>query len=123
MTQNANKRSARRVILMTSVACAGLAILLAGPGAFRATNMPSWATSAIAAETVLPPTGFADIVAKVKPAVISVRVRFDSERSASLEDNGNRMPRDNPFDRFFRQFEFPNGAPNLTGSRSHCGRR
>jgi serine protease Do len=113
MTQNANKRPARRVILMTSVACAGLAILLAGPGALRATDMPGWATPAVAAEAMLQPTGFADIVAKVKPAVISVRVRFDAERSASLEGNDNRMPRGNPFDRFFRQFEVPDGAPNL----------
>jgi serine protease Do len=110
MTQNANKRSARRVTLMTSVACAGLAILLAGPGAFPT---DSWVAPAVAAENMLQPTGFADIVAKVKPAVISVRVRFDTERSASLDGNDNRMQRGNPFDRFFRQFEFPDGPPNL----------
>jgi serine protease Do len=113
MPQDANKRSARRITLMTSVACAGLAILLAGPGTFRATNMSSWATSAVAAENMLQPTGFADIVAKAKPAVISVRVRFDTETSASLDGNDNRMPRGNRFDRFFRQFEFPDGPPNL----------
>jgi serine protease Do len=110
MTQNANKRSARRVTLMTSVACAGLAILLAGPGGFPT---DSWVAPAVAAENMLQPTGFADIVAKVKPAVISVRVRFDTERSASLDGNDNRMQRGNPFDRFFRQFEFPDGPPNL----------
>jgi serine protease Do len=110
MTQNANKRSARRVTLMTSVACAGLAILLAGPGAFPT---DSWVAPAVAAENMLQPTGFADIVAKVKPAVISVRVRFDTERSASLDGNDNRTQRGNPFDRFFRQFEFPDGPPNL----------
>ena len=112
MTQNQKKLSARHVTLMASVAGVSLAILLAGPGAFRATNPPGWTGSAIAAENTLQPTGFADVVAKVKPAVISVRVRFDAERSASLDGNDNPMQGSNPFDRFFRQFEFPDGQPN-----------
>jgi serine protease Do len=80
MTQNhPNKLSARRVTLMASVAGIGLAVLLAGPGAFRATSTPGFTGSASAAENMLAPSGFADIVAKVKPAVISVRIRMDAE--------------------------------------------
>jgi serine protease Do len=83
MTQNhPNKLSARRVTLMASVAGIGLAVLLAGPGAFRATSTPGFTGSAIAAENLLAPSGFADIVAKVKPAV-TVRIRMDAEKTAS----------------------------------------
>ena len=87
MTQTPNKLSARRVTLMASVAGLGLAVLLTGPSAIRAINGPAWTGTAVAAENMLAPTGFADIVAKVKPAVISVRIRMDSEKTASVEDN------------------------------------
>jgi serine protease Do len=113
MTQNhPNKLSARRVTLMASVAGVGLAVLLAGPGAFHNMSTPAWTGSALAAETMLQSTGFADIVAKVKPAVISVRVRLDAEKTASLDDNDGRTPQGAPFDRFFRQFGLPDGMPN-----------
>ena len=108
MTQLPNRVSARRVTLMASVAGLGLAVLLTGPSAFRAVNGPAWTGTALAAENMLQPTGFADIVAKVKPAVISVRVRMDAERTASLEDNddnGQTQP-GAPLDRFFKQFGF-----------------
>jgi serine protease Do len=113
MTQNhPNKLSTRRVTLMASVAGIGLAVLLAGPGVFHAVNTPGWTGSAFAAETMLQSSGFADMVAKVKPAVISVRVRFDAEKTASLEGNDGRMQQGAPFDRFFRQFGVPDGMPN-----------
>jgi serine protease Do len=122
MTQNhPNKLSARRVTLMASVAGIGLAVLLAGPGAFRATSTPGFTGSAIAAENMLAPSGFADIVAKVKPAVISVRVRMDAEKTASLDDNDRPTQPGAPFDRFFRQFRqfgLPDGMPNGTMPRS-----
>ena len=58
-------------------------------------------------------TGFADLVAKVKPAVISVRVRLDEPQSAveneedQESDNGNipTVP-GSPMERFFQQFGF-----------------
>jgi serine protease Do len=114
MTQNhSNKLSARRVTLMASVAGIGLAaVLLAGPGAFRSMNTPAWTSSALAAETTLQSTGFADMVAKVKPAVISVRIRLDAEKTASLDGYDGRTQQGAPFDRFFRQFGLPNGMPN-----------
>jgi serine protease Do len=112
MTQNhPNKLSARRVTLMASVAGIGLAVLVVGPGGFRTMNTPGWTGSALAAETSLQPSGFADIVAKVKPAVISVRIRLDAEKTASLEGNEGRQP-SAPFDRFFRQFGLPDGVPS-----------
>src|SRR5271169_6751993 len=113
MTQDhPNKLSARRVTLMASVAGIGLAVLLVGPGAFRATSTPGFTGSAIAAENMLAPSGFADMVAKVKPSVFSVRVRMDAERTASLDDNDGATQPGAPFDRFFRQFGLPEGMPN-----------
>jgi serine protease Do len=124
MTQNhPNKLSARRVTLMASVAGLGLAVLLTGPSALRTMNTTGWTSTAIAAENMLQPNGFADIVAKVKPAVISVRVRMDAEKTASLEENdgdGQAQP-GAPFDRFFRQFrqfglpDMPNGGTPRNG--------
>src|SRR5262245_22914856 len=61
---------------------------------------------ALAAETAGRLTGFADIVDRVKPAVIGVRVK--------VEEDGNvgGVPPGSPLDRFFRQFGIdPNAAP------------
>jgi serine protease Do len=105
MAQNSKKPSAvRRATLMGSVAGVSLAVLLAGSGVFQSVQLPTWTGSAFAAETTVPGTGFADMVARVKPAVISVRVRFDAAESARLEaQEGGMQPR-RPFDRFFHPF-------------------
>ncbi|MGH7247286.1 MAG: serine peptidase, partial [Pseudomonadota bacterium] len=55
--------------------------------------------------------GFADIVAKVKPAVISVRVKVERPADSSSNDDGLPLPPGSPFERFFRRFGFPN-QPN-----------
>src|SRR5215472_3440852 len=54
------------------------------------------------------PVGFADVVDKVKPAVISVRVKFDAGRRLR---EGSPFPKDSPLDRFFRRFGQPD-APD-----------
>src|ERR1700758_1906448 len=73
----------RRLALLASVAGLGMAILVAGTGGNYGLNLPAWTASAHAAEAIAQtPPGFADLVSKVKPAVISVRVRID-------EDGGN----------------------------------
>jgi serine protease Do len=125
MTQAPNRLSARRVTLMASVAGLGLAVLLTGPSAFRAVNGPAWTGTAVAAENMLQPTGFADIVAKVKPAVISVRIKMDGEKTASLDDNddNDQAQPGAPLDRFFKQFGFrqfgmPDGTPRGMTPRS-----
>lgn len=60
------------------------------------------------------PTGFADIVEHVKPAVISVRVRINGDRADARNSNneeGNPFPPGSPMDRFFRRFGAPDGLP------------
>ena len=77
----------RRVTLLASVAALGAAVLLAGPGGYGPSGLTA---SARATEAVAQhPASFADVVAKVKPAVISVRVKVDAMADAGLmEQNG-----------------------------------
>src|SRR3954471_10446822 len=87
--------TARRMTLIGSATALGMAVLLAGPGAYRhAPNLTALSSSAQAAEAVQS-GGFADLVAKVKPAVISVRVTMNSAaRTASSDNerNGDAFP-------------------------------
>src|ERR1700704_5815432 len=109
----------RRIALLASVPGVGIALLAGGAGLQTASNSPAWISSAVAAETAAQPRGFADLVEKVKPAVISVRVRFDGmAQSTAMNDDDNDMSpfrQGSPFEKFFRQFGFedmPNGTQN-----------
>jgi len=58
---------------------------------------------------VAQPTGFADIVQRVKPSVISVKVTMcDKVADASDDSSEQSAP---PMERFFRQFGGPDGMP------------
>src|SRR6185503_1803772 len=60
------------------------------------------------------PVGFADIVEKVKPAVIAVRVKMEGMAEAGPNDDELPAPPGSPFERFFKRF----GAPkNGEGGR------
>ena len=102
--------SARRLALLASVAGLGAVVLFAGPGFYRAAGLDFGTPSARAAETTLPhPVGFADIVAKVKPAVISVRVKIGAAAEpAAMQQNGddetNPFAPGSPLDKFFQKF-------------------
>ena len=61
------------------------------------------------------PVGFADIVAKVKPAVISVRVKIDKPIGPSLSEDDSPFPPGSPMERFFRRFGMPNGGEGEGG--------
>jgi serine protease Do len=67
--------SSRRLVLLASAAGLAIAAVAAGPSGFKS-NLPAFTTPA-RADSVQPSAGFADVVAKVKPAVISVRVKID----------------------------------------------
>ena len=106
--------TARRVTLLASVAALGGIMLLAGPGGYRPSSL-AWtsAASAAAADTASQhPAGFADLVAKVKPAVISVRVMIDAasdpELMKEMHQNSDQeaIPFEpgSPMEKFFQQF-------------------
>src|ERR1700678_820921 len=108
--------SARRFgLLATTIAGLGAAAFFVAPsltsnavffaGAAQAQNL-----SQEAQKLAQHPVGFADIVAKVKPAVISVRVKIDRPADSSLSSDENPFPPGSPMERFFRRFGAPNGG-------------
>jgi serine protease Do len=106
----------RRLAMLASVAGIGLAVLIAGPGPYRLTP-GAWTSTAQAADAAPQMPSFADLVAKVKPAVISVRVKYDEATlTPSASQNGEQFKSNSPFDQFFGQFNFrnmPNGMPQF----------
>src|SRR5271165_5723218 len=122
-------RAARRVALLTT-AIAGIG----GAAVVLAPNMPAYLPayvgSALAQNLTekvqqLPqrPVGFADIVEKVKPAVISVRVKIDrpADQGLNSDDGDLPFPPGSPFDRFFKRFGVPNGVPQQGGRQVITG--
>jgi serine protease Do len=109
--------SARKVALMASVV-AGLGVAVYGFGP-SASPSDIFSTSAHAqvnneVRNVAQPVGFADIVERVKPSVISVKVNINEKLAKN--DNGDNSE-DSPFqpgspmERFFRRFGGPDGLP------------
>jgi serine protease Do len=138
LPNNRNSFSARRLVLLGSVAAVGAALLVGGPGFYHA-NLPAWTSAASAADSTLQhPSGFADIVAKVKPAVISVRVKIPASAEPALMQQQRNDDQDqdaipsvpgSPFDKFFQQFgqqfgqhgqrgQMPQGRQTITGEGS-----
>ena len=105
--RKSNRLAARRLTLLASVGALG-ALLLAGPAGYWHSEFGTDAASA-SESTMQHPAGFADIVAKVKPAVISVRIKVSAE-PALLQDNRDDEERQipvqpgSPLDKFFQQF-------------------
>jgi serine protease Do len=108
--------SARRIgLLATTIAGLGAAALFVAPSfapdaAFFAAPAHAQNLSQQAQQLPQHPIGFADIVAKVKPAVISVRVKMEKEETAGLSEDEAPVQPGSPFDRFFRRFGAPNGG-------------
>ena len=116
--KTASRYSARRLVLLgTTILSLGAAALVVTP------NAPQYALAQNVtqqAQTVARPVGFADVVEKVKPAVISVRVKMNAGPQLSMSDGDSPFPEGSPMERFFRRF----GAPNegLPGGRAPRGR-
>ena len=108
-------RWGRRLSLMAGVAGLGATVLLAGPGFNSRLGLNAVNPSAHA-QGVQRPVGFADIVEKVKPAVVSVRVKMDGGPRVGFEGDSPFRP-GSPMDRFFREF----GVPNEGGREGNQG--
>ena len=118
--------SARRMALLattvTSLAAAGLVF---SPNTYSPDVFGGAAQAQNLTEKVqqLPqrPVGFADIVEKVRPAVISVRVKIDRPSNSNLSDDDLPFPPGSPFEHFFKRFGMPNtpsGHEVITGQGS-----
>jgi serine protease Do len=118
--------SARRVALLaTTVASLAAATFVFSPNSYAPSALADAAQAQNLTEKVqqLPqrPIGFADIVEKVKPAVISVRVKIDQPAQSGLSDDELPFPPGSPFERFFKRFGTPGnpkGHEVITGQGS-----
>jgi len=113
-----NLFSARRLILLASVAGVGAMVMLAGPS-YRPVQLQT--SAAQAAMPVNPQSGFADLVDKVKPAVISVRVKSDGDaRRTAMRDRDNMPRQGSPFE-WFRDFGSPDRGEGMPGNPGRRG--
>ena len=118
--------SARRVALLATTVTSLAAVTFAfSPDSYAPSALADSAQAQNLTEKVqqLPqrPVGFADIVEKVKPAVISVRVKIDQPAQPSLSDDDMPFPPGSPFERFFKRFGAPGnprGHETITGQGS-----
>ena len=119
--------TARRLALLASAAGLAIAVVATGTSGFSTPNFPS-AIATAHADTMQRSTGFADVVEKVKPAVVSVRVKVDATaKMMSMNDNDEASPMQPgaPLEKFFEQFGgrgmpkgFPQGKRAVTGEGS-----
>ncbi|MDB5519397.1 MAG: serine peptidase [Tardiphaga sp.] len=120
--------SVRKLALMASVV-AGLGVAAYGlspqSGNFDVLSSAAQAQVNNEVRKVEKPVGFADIVERVKPSVISVRVKIN-EKVASKDDSNNEdspFQPGSPMERFFRRFGGPDGLPpGLRGGPRGGGR-
>src|SRR5471032_966034 len=111
--------SVRRMALVTTaLAGLGAAALVFAPNLPPNGGYPAALAQNLTeqAHKLQAPTGFADIVEKVKPAVMSVRVKMDQGPQTSGMSSEDLPP---GLERFFRQFGMPNmqGGPNGSHGR------
>jgi serine protease Do len=121
--------SARKFALMASVV-AGLGVAVYGfspsHGPVDIFSSPAQAQVNNEVRKVAQPVGFADIVERVKPSVISVKVNINEkvakEDGANKDDDSPFQP-GSPMERFFRRFGGPDGLPPglRGGPRGHGG--
>ena len=90
--------SARRLVLLATVAGFGVAGATIGTNALYQVGLPTYA-AANAAEIAQRPAGFADLVEKVKPAVISVRVKVKAGSEMMSFDGDTPFPKNSPMER------------------------
>jgi serine protease Do len=109
--------SARKFALMASVV-AGLGVAVYGfspsSGPVDVFTSPAHAQVNNEVRKVERPIGFADIVERVKPSVISVKINIAEKLSkddGANKDDDSPFPPGSPMERFFRRFGGPDGLP------------
>ncbi len=104
----------RRLLLAATVASVAAGGFLSAPTLLPFAHAQNLSQEAAG---VARPVGFADIVEKVKPAVISVRVkmRVDNQDTATSDDLP--FPKGSPMERFFKRFGTPDSGPQAPRGR------
>jgi serine protease Do len=101
---NATSRSKLKAGLLASVAAAALFAATVHSIRADAPELKSATALAAAAQTTGQSAGFADLVASVKPAVVSVRVKADMTPQLMSSDGERQLFEGTPFEKFFREF-------------------
>lgn len=86
----------------------------------------AFSESAVAAEVdavgVTAPTNFADIIERVRPAVVGVRVKAEEREPSDGGQSKSSIPPGSPLDRFLRRFGIrPDNPPSQSGSTVGSG--
>jgi serine protease Do len=111
---------ARRLILLaTTIASLGAAALVVAPDLNLSGGYPAAVAQNLSeqARKLQAPVGFADIVEKVKPAVISVRVKVDGGSQTSALGSNDVPPGLREFFRRFGMPDVPNGSEGMPRGR------
>src|SRR5438128_1187958 len=109
--------SARKFALMASVVAGlGAAVYGFSPSSGPLDVFTSAAHAQVNNEVrkVERPIGFADIVERVKPSVISVKININekiAKNDSSDNDDASPFPPGSPMERFFKRFGGPDGLP------------
>src|SRR5215467_5163287 len=116
-------RARRLMLLATTIAGLGAAVAVVSPsfnhlqqGGYPAALAQNLSEQA---RKVQAPVGFADIVEKVKPAVISVRVKVDGGTQTSGLGSNEVPPGLREFFRRFGMPDVPNGQEGMPRGRGH----
>ena len=102
------------------------AVAILAIGGVALESVPQFSQAAIAATSVSPagPASFADVVDRVKGAVVSVKVKISEDASDDQSDRPHMpdFPPGSPMDRFFKQFgqgQGEDGDNDMPGMRPH----
>jgi serine protease Do len=106
----------------------GAVALTALSGVAFETSLAPVSAAATSAQAPAGPASFADIVDRVKPAVVSVKVKLSDADQVDDEDSQAMpgmpdIPKNSPFYHFFRRFGMPDGnGNNNNGDSDHAPR-
>ncbi len=115
--------SARNLALMASVVAGlGIAVYGVSPSSvgLDILGSPAHAQANSVVSGAAQPQGFADMVERVKPSVISVKVTM-KERASDAANKSDDDGSGSPMERFFRQFGGPDGVPQNPGRGGRHG--
>jgi serine protease Do len=106
------KRPTIRTVLLGAVAVAALGGTVAAPSLMSSYPAHAAQIAGQPAPTEIAPGSFADVVDRVSPAVVSVKVKMVD--NSSTDDNAPQgmpnIPKGDPLERFFHQFEQRGGG-------------
>ena len=121
-TKKVRALSTRRIVLLTTtIASLGAAAFVAAPSLNLRLEYPAALAQNLSeqARKLQAPVGFADIVEKVKPAVISVRVKVDGGSETNGAGNADVPPGLREFFRRFGMPDVPNGPEGMPRGHGH----